>query len=101
MDGDLQIANNIIRKDFGKPRYKIVNSIDKLKNKCIMIEINNDFSPSIVLYFNNKNDDNVEEIIDSFHFGNRTGFQHNDVFTSVKLSLYETGEDDFSLQFQL
>ena len=31
MDDDLQKANNIIKKEFGKRRYEIVNSIDKLK----------------------------------------------------------------------
>ena len=33
MDEDLQKANNMIKKEFGKGRYKIVNSIDKIKNK--------------------------------------------------------------------
>ena len=29
MDADFKIANNIIKKVFGKRRYKIVNSIEK------------------------------------------------------------------------
>ena len=32
MDEDLQIANKIIKKEFGKRRYEIVNSIDKIKD---------------------------------------------------------------------
>ena len=31
MDEDLQIANKIIKKEFGKRRYKIVNSLHKFK----------------------------------------------------------------------
>ena len=49
LDNDLQIATNIIQKEFGKRRYKVVNSIDIIKNKCIMSEISDDHSPSIVL----------------------------------------------------
>ena len=39
MDKDLEIANIKIKKKFGKRRYKIVNSIDKIQNKCITIEM--------------------------------------------------------------
>ena len=67
MNDDLQKAYNIVCKVFGKRRYKIVKAIDKIKNKSIMVKIC-DFSQSIVLYYNNKNEDNVEEIINSFHF---------------------------------
>ena len=33
MDDDLQNAYKIIKKQFGKRRYKIVDSVDKIKNK--------------------------------------------------------------------
>ena len=39
MHVDLQKAYKIIKKEFGKRRYKIVDSIDEIKNKCIMIEL--------------------------------------------------------------
>ena len=39
MDGDLEIANRIIKKNFSKRRYKKANSVEKLKNKCKMLEI--------------------------------------------------------------
>ena len=97
MDGDLQKAYIIVKRKLGKRRYKVVESIYELKNKCIMIECD-DYS-SIVLYYNNKNGDNVEEIIDTFHFGNRTGFQHNDVYSSIDMSMYWSGEDEEGLQF--
>ena len=61
MDDDLQIAKNFSKKEFGKRRYKIVNSLNKIRDKCIMIEISDCHSPSIVLYYNNTSDDNVEE----------------------------------------
>ena len=55
MDHDSQIANNNIKKEFVKRRYKVVNSIDKTKkNKCIMVEISDCHSPSIFLYYNEK-----------------------------------------------
>ena len=31
MDDDIQIANNIIKKEFGKRRYKINICLDKIK----------------------------------------------------------------------
>ena len=49
MDGDSEIANNIINKEFSKRRYKKVNSIEKLKIECIMLEISDCHSPSVVL----------------------------------------------------
>ena len=37
-DGGLQIANNIIKKEFGKLRYKTVNSIDKIKKNVYRLK---------------------------------------------------------------
>ena len=48
MDEDLQMANKTIEKEIGTRRYKINNSIDKIKNECIMIEISVCDSPSFV-----------------------------------------------------
>ena len=53
MDVDLQKAYNIVKKEFGKRRYKIVDSIDKIKNKCIMIKLD-EIDNSIVLYYHDK-----------------------------------------------
>ena len=63
MDGDLQKANKIIKKVFGKRRYKIVDSIDKIKNHCKMIELNEDCS-SIALYYHDKKWKNVDTKLD-------------------------------------
>ena len=49
MDEDLQKAYEIFKKEFGKRRYKTVNSIDEIKNKCIMIKLD-EVDSSIVLY---------------------------------------------------
>ena len=87
MDEKLQIANNIIKKEFGKRRYKTVNSIDKNKNKCIMIERSDDHSPSIVLYYSDKNDDNVEKIIETCHFGNQFSVSLDNNVTGIDFSL--------------
>ena len=62
MDEDLQKAYNIVKKEFGKRRYKIVDSIDKIKNNCIMIELNKDCS-MIVLYYHDKIWENVDDIL--------------------------------------
>ena len=35
MDEDLQMANKIIEKEIGTQRYKINNSIDKIKKKNV------------------------------------------------------------------
>ena len=100
MDKNLQIAKNIIKKKFGKRRYKIKNSLDEIKNKCIMIDIIDDFSPSIILNYNNKNDDHVHETFETFHFGNQFSFPRKYDVISINFFLYETGEDGFSIQFQ-
>ena len=94
MDEELQIANKIMTKEFRKRRYKILNSIDKIKNKCIMIEINNDHSPSIVLYYIDKNDDNVEEILGTCHFRNQFSVSLDNNITRIDLSLYCIVEDE-------
>ena len=94
MDDDLQIANKIIKKEFGTRRHKLVNFLDKSENKCIMIEISDCHSPSIVLYYNNKNEDNVEEILKTCQFGNALCFPHNDDITRINLSLYWIGGDE-------
>ena len=70
MDDDLQKAYKIIKKEFGKRRYKIVNSIDEIKNKCIVIESNKDYS-KIVLYYHHKNWENVDDILEICHHGNK------------------------------
>ena len=61
-----------------------------------MIEISDCYSPAIVLYYNNKNEDNVEEIFKTCHFGNQTSFPINDDITSIDLSLYRIDEDESS-----
>ena len=93
MDSDLQIAIIITKKELGKRRFKIVNSIDKLKIKWVMIETSDDHSPSIVLYYKNKNDDNVDDILETCHFGNQFSFPYNDDVTCNDLSLYWISED--------
>ena len=70
MDDDLQNAYKIIKKEFGKRRYEIVDSIDKIKNKCIMIELNKVYS-KIVLYYHDKNWENVVDILEICHHGNK------------------------------
>ena len=88
MNDDLQIATNIINKQFGKRRYKIIVSIDKLKNKCIMLEISECHLPSNCLYYNNKNEDNVEELLETCHFGNQFSFPHNNDITRIDLTSF-------------
>ena len=39
MNVDLQNAYKIIKKEFGKRIYKIVDSIDKIKNKCSLLSL--------------------------------------------------------------
>ena len=59
-----------------------------------MIEIWDCHSLSIVLYFNNKNEDNPEEIIEAFHFRNQFNFPQNDDITKIDLPLYCIDEDE-------
>ena len=70
MDIDLQKAYKIIKKEFGKRRYKIVESLDKIKNKCVMIKID-EVDDSIVLYYHDKNWENVDDILEICHQGNK------------------------------
>ena len=58
-----------------------------------MIEINDYHSPSIVFYYNNKKDDNVEEILEKCHFGTQFSFPHNIDITCIDLSFYWIAED--------
>ena len=81
----MQIAINIIKKKFDKRRYKTVDSINKTKYKCIMIEINDGHSPSIVLYYNDKNDDNVKETLKTCHFGNQSSVSLENNITRIDL----------------
>ena len=94
MDVDLQKAYNIIRKEFGKRRYKIVDSIDKIKIKCIMIKVD-EIDSSLVLYYHDKNWENVDDVLEICHHGNRycdrldeCYYIHRDV-----LDLYNYGLD--------
>ena len=67
-----------------------------------MIEISDDHSPSIVLYYNKKNDDNVNEILETCHFDIQFSSPYNDDFSRIDLSLYWIGEDGSEDQaFQL
>ena len=94
MDDDLQNTYKIIRKEFGKQRYKIVDSIDKIKNKCIMIELNKDYS-KIVLYYHDKNWENVDDILKICHHGNKfcdRWDECDDIHRDV-LDLYSYGYD--------
>ena len=70
MDEELQKAYKIIKKEFGKRRYKIVDSIDKIKNKCILIKLD-EVDSSIVLYYHDKNWENVDDILEICHHGNK------------------------------
>ena len=70
MGDDLQNAYKIIKKKFGKRRYKMVDSIDKIKNNCIMIELNKDYS-KIVLYYHDKNWENVDDILEMCNHGTK------------------------------
>ena len=74
MHEGLQIAKSIIKKEIDKRRYKIVNSLDESKKICLMIEIFDCHSPSVELYYIKKNDDILDEILESFHFGNQFSF---------------------------
>ena len=58
-----------------------------------MIEISDCHSPSIVLYYNNKNENNTEEKMGTCRFGHQYSFPHNDDFTRSDLLLYCIGED--------
>ena len=69
MDVDLQKAYKIVKKEFGKRRYKTVNSIDEIKNKCITIKLD-ELDSSIVLYYHDKNCKNVDDILETCHHGN-------------------------------
>ena len=91
---DLQIANNIIKKEFGKRRCKIVNSTDKIKHKCVMIEISDCNSPSIVFYYNKKNEENVEKPLETYHSGNQFSFSRNNDISRIDLFLYCIGEGE-------
>ena len=51
-----------------------------------MIEICDCHLPSMVLCYNNKIEDNVEEILETCHFGNQFSFPHNDDITRIDLS---------------
>ena len=94
MDEDLQKAYKIIKKELGKRRYKIVGSIDKIKNKCIMIKLD-EIDSSIVLYYHDKNWENVDDISEICHHGRK--FCHrsdecDDIHRNV-LDLYSYGLD--------
>ena len=94
MDEDIQKALKNIKKEFGKRKYKIVDSIDKIKNKCIMIELKKDYS-KIVLYYHDKNWENVDDILDICHHGNKfcdRSDECDDIHRDV-LSLYGYGLD--------
>ena len=71
----------------------MVNSIDKLKNKFLMLGISECHSPSIASYYNNKNEDIVREILETCHFGNQFSFPHNNDITPIDFSLSCIGED--------
>ena len=93
MDVDLQKAYNIINKEFGKRRYKTVDSIDKIKNKRIMIELSE--YDSLILYYHDENWNNADDILEICHHGNR--FHDNcddDVdIRRIVLDLYSYSED--------
>ena len=59
-----------------------------------MTEFSGCHSLSIDLYYNDKNDDNVEEILETFLFGNQLSFPHNDNITRIELSLHWMVEDE-------
>ena len=59
-----------------------------------MLEKSDCHSPSIVLFYNNKNEDNVEEILETCHFGNQYSFPHDNDITRIDLSLYCNGDDE-------
>ena len=59
-----------------------------------MIERSDDQSSSNILYYNNKNDDNIEERLETCHFVNQISFPHNDNITRIDFSLYCIGEDE-------
>ena len=94
MDVDSQKAYIIIKKEFGKRRYKIVNSIDEIKNKCIMIKLDQ-VDNSIVLYYHDKNWENVDDILEICHHGNRL-CDRSDEFYDIHrdvLDIYSYGLD--------
>ena len=61
-----------------------------------MVEISDCHSPSIVLYYKNKNEDNVEEILETCRFGNQFSFRHNIDTIRIDQSLYCIGEDELN-----
>ena len=63
MDEDLQKAYKIIKKEFGRWRYKTVNSIDEIKL--------DEFDSPIVMYYHDKKWEHVHTILDICHHGNR------------------------------
>ena len=93
MGVDLQKAYNITKKEFGKRRYKIDNSMDKIKNNCIMIELSE--YDSLILYSHDKNWNNVDEILDTCHHGNRFHDKCDDNINvcPILLDLYSYGLD--------
>ena len=93
MSEDLQKAYKIIKKEFGKRRYKIVDSIDKIKNKCILMELSE--YDSIILDYIDKNWDNVDDILDICHHGNRFCDRSDECYDIHRdvLDLYSYGQD--------
>ena len=64
--------------------------MDKIKNKCIMIELSQ--YHSLILYSHDKNWDNVDDILEICHIGDRFYDKCGD-FSSVVLDLYSYGLD--------
>ena len=93
MHVDLQKAYKIIKKEFGKRRYKKVDSIDKIKNKCIMIELSE--YHSLILYYHEKNSENVHDILEICHHGNRFCDRSDECYDIHRdvLDLYSYGLD--------
>ena len=50
-----------------------------------MIEISDCQSPSMVLYYNDKNEGDVEKLLQTCHFGNQISFPHNNDITRIDL----------------
>ena len=59
-----------------------------------MIEVCDDYSPSVNLYYNDTKDDIVRDILETCHFGFQFIFPYNDDNTRIDLSLYCIGEDE-------
>ena len=71
----------------------------KLKNKCIKIELNKDYS-KIVLYYHDKNWENVDDILEICHHGkkfrdrwDKCDDAHRDVFDLYSYG-YDGSEDE-------